>query len=435
MRVQVSIAAALSAIAALLGGAGCSTRCDLHPCDIRKTSCQRATAAGAACLRGVPPIDVPMKVVSRDDYLAQVRGNSAASDLEQQANGASWITAMGLLGLGDPELSLQQAAVDDASWVGGYYSPAEKAITIIDYGQPLDSMDYVAMLAHEYTHALQDRDLDFATFDRTYIRNTDSALAAGALIEGEATVVGDLSYLSQFGTAEDGDEVTDLLHRWQEDERKSALSSANPALLAPMQFRYAFGAGYAWDLRARAGWSGVTERYQQPPVMTTDILAVADMPAWNGASYGHGQDLGALMVPDLPGFQVVSVDSMGAWLFEVFLDRLGIAGPVSQGLRRWLFGDSLAILRQGSDVVVSWRLRIGSANDVVRYLQSRRFSAWSSGDGDVVVVATNNPTLAPLLAPGALTWKPAPSEMPVASGAMAIARAGCRFIQHDGAAR
>lgn len=98
MRLQVLLAALVGTTVAALAVAGCGSRCDLHPCDIRKASCQKATAAGAACLRGVAPVDVPMRVVSRNDYLAQSAG--AATMDPDRAGTAAWITAMGPAGPG-----------------------------------------------------------------------------------------------------------------------------------------------------------------------------------------------------------------------------------------------------------------------------------------------------------------------------------------------
>jgi hypothetical protein len=428
MRLQISLMAPFAAAAALLTW-GCSSRCDLATCDIREPACQRATAAGAACLRGVPPVDVPMKVMSRADYLAQAAREAAADP--QSPDFGAWVAAMGLLGLGAPDLSVAAAAQDGAAWVGGFYSPRTKAITIIDFGQPLDSMAYVSMLAHEYTHALQDREIDFSSFDARYVNDTDSALAVSALVEGEATVVGDLAYLSQFGTDEKAVTWYGLFRGWQTSERKSAREDPNPALLAPLHFPYAFGALYVWDLRARKGWAEVRQSFSAPPIATRPILALADDVAPDLAEASVPvPDLSAHAVPALPGFDFVAVDHLGAWLFETFLERQQHDEDASQATARGLRGDVLAIVKQGESVVVSWRLRLRPelAAPFAAWLRGRRFSAWLDDDGDVVIVATNNPALSPQLVANVLQWKAAPADLAPTAPPMAAHRPlGCRF--------
>ena len=48
--------------------------CGLRLCDIRDAECQRVTAEGAACLRGVEPVTVPVAVVSQDAFVADEAG-------------------------------------------------------------------------------------------------------------------------------------------------------------------------------------------------------------------------------------------------------------------------------------------------------------------------------------------------------------------------
>jgi hypothetical protein len=398
--------------AILLAGAGCSTRCGLVPCDIRDPDCQRRTAEGAACLRGVAPLEVPVVVVPRHQFGPAPGDGSGVIDLD------AWITAMGLLELGSPDLRPVDLAVEQTAWVGGQYSPETKTIVVIDDGEPLDSLGYVGLLAHEYVHALQDRDVDLAAFDRRTIRDTDSALAAGALVEGEAALVEDLAALAQFGSEEGLVPWTRIYQDWQRNQRRNAEREENPVLLAGAHFRYAFGASVVRDLRTAGGWDEVRRLYDTPPVTTRQVLAAVEGTGF--APEATAVDLGDQAVPDLAGFAPTYVDRYGSWLLEVFLQRQGadafaersplVLSPQQVG--QALLGDVLSVWRSGDSVVVCWRLRLtgGIAGSVAQWLQRRRFNAWVPPDnaGDLVIVETNDTSLATSLTP-ALPFKAAPS--------------------------
>jgi hypothetical protein len=404
----------LTAIVLALSALACQAEppCGLGVCDIRDPACQQRTAAAAACLRGSPEISIPMKVVRRDDFV-----NMAVADAQRGGDEAwlrTWARAMSLLTLAPATLEVSQAASAQAGWVGAFYDPQDRSITIIDWGYPLDTMEAVGTLVHEYAHALQDARKPIPSLYE-HAGDFDSQLAVSAAIEGEAVVVEDLATLGLFGTDEGQVDWPKVFGGWQSWVRQQAYASRLPVLLADGDFPYPFGSELVHRVRAAGGWEAVGSLLGNPPLSSRQVLAGEIDGSRLGPAAGLGQEAIPLLTID---FQLLNVDRYGAWVAEIFFQHMHLPDP--PGLARQLETDVLAIHRQkGTEgVVVSWRLRFASGDAAAAVVAAISRAAVSSSavrwaftrDRDAIIVAADGTVQ--LTSPERLAWGPIPPPPP-----------------------
>lgn len=224
--------------------AGCEDApCTPDQCDIRQAGCQRAVMDATSCLSGVDAVDVDVEVISAEDYSRMQA--EAVEDLAMEADVLATQRALALLDLGPAGDTPIDVAIDRADNTAASYSPEDNRVYIIDRGVPLDSKSAVALLVHEFTHALQ-----FGIEDRLPTETpptTDAYLALAATIEGEASWNGDraLKLLVDGSTADVDwrilyDSWVDATWRHYQDEHRKVARARS-------YFAYAFGARFLLD--------------------------------------------------------------------------------------------------------------------------------------------------------------------------------------------
>lgn len=393
---------------ALLGCAQPQNACGLRVCDIRESDCQQATAVAAACLRGVEPVSVPMRVIRSEDWL---RGQSTAAPApELAALHERWNTGLSLLGLAPPGMTLQEANAANAGQVAAFYSNATDGITIIDWGNPLDSLRAVALLVHEYTHALQDHTVGLGAYGQAFGGDNDRSLASGAIIEGEANHVQDLAAIDLYGSPREGVPWDQVFDRYLGAARQRLHASEVPVLLAWAHFRYPFGTAFVNRTWQANGWEGVNGLLQQPPLSTRQILAGPGSP--EPAAGPWLEALGDEAVPVLPAeFVYRHADTLGAWTLETFMRRLGrpdLERTASENLR----GDMFSVFTRDATVVAYWRLRLTTSALADQLAQAMNipdaaWEVWRLGERDLAIGGG-------VLAVRADLWMPIPAPAPPA---------------------
>ncbi len=148
--------------------------------------------------------------------------------------------------------------------VAGFYDPREHVLyTIGDLGlsEELDAMIYV----HELTHALQDQHFsleDLGIYDK---QNDDKAIAALALVEGDATLIIGY-YFATYGKLS----FKMLAQAMMLDSSK--LNAAPYALRRSLMFPYMDGMSFVTKLFAAKGWEGLNDAFEAPPQSSEQIL-------------------------------------------------------------------------------------------------------------------------------------------------------------------
>jgi hypothetical protein len=430
MEVVVKATAAVFVIALISSAVACAPEppCDLRLCDIRERDCQRTVGRSAACLRGQAPADVPIRVMSQEQFLAE--SVAAGEGNVDTVLFARWMAGLTLLGLASPDVSVAEASRESAAWVAAFYNPGDRSITIIDRGRPLDSRGAVTLLVHEYTHALQDLSVGLQTFRTRLADDLDRLLASRAVTEGEATLIEDLAAVGLFGESEKRVPWTDVFSNYQQRARQAALLTKLPVDQSLGHFPYPFGLPYVHGAFRSGGFAAVERLYTEPPVSSAQVLA-----GFSAAGAGPwAEELGSDSVPLLPPrFSLIDTDRFGAWMLEVFVDRLLARSPPSAGLGqarseldgvgRALRADRLSILRDGEtdQTFACWRLRLSTASiaeTLARHLRDRGpWVVWTR-DRDVVLLASGDAEVRKLGTPD-LAFGPLPERPMSASGSAA----------------
>lgn len=257
----------------------------------------------------------------------------------------------------------------------------------------------------------------------------DRALGAGAVIEGDATYIGDLAAAGFFGVG--GNEIpwAQMFARWQDDARYQARRSPLPVTLSSLHFRYPFGTAFTKAALDAAGWTGVDGLFGSVPSGAREVMAgFGAAPPTDGA---WAEDLGADSVPILgDGFVYVGADRLGAWLLDAFLSRHRTYGPGADELPQQLRGDVLSIFHhpETGGAVAVWRLRLGSTEgfallgDASRELHAARVD--QANNDDLVIVAASD-VVALNAVPSAPAYQAIPSAAPAAAPLAGRLEYGC----------
>lgn len=281
--------------------------------------------------------------------------------------------------------------------VAGFYDPRTGELVVeSDTDRGLSGFERV-ILAHELEHALADQVLEFPSYieaDRPAAGAEDAALAAQALIEGDATLTMDAYALSALSFLD-------------------ALRTIGPALAAEqaagdvphyfdasLTFPYFEGSAFACALYKRGGWRAVNRAYAQPPTTSAQIMFPE--------RYFAREDPVAPRAPDSPGhgWRRLSSAAIGAadllWLFDAPGDDRGSALPEAREraaawaggeLHVWARGKRTAVAvalveRRGErDLCASMRLWLARLDEI----RSRKSTSRCRGRSVLVAIA---PTLA-----------------------------------------
>ncbi len=122
-----------------------------------------------------------------------------------------------------------------------------------------------SILAHEYTHALQDQHFDLSRLPLQDVSNDDAALAAACLVEGDAMIVTN-DYVQRFG---DPSAVPSTI--------ASALARAETRdvpsfFLELVGIPYRYGLSFVREIKKKGGWKAVDALYARPPASTEQVM-------------------------------------------------------------------------------------------------------------------------------------------------------------------
>jgi hypothetical protein len=148
--------------------------------------------------------------------------------------------------------------------VAGYYEPKTGEFHLADW---IDLDGQRPIMAHELTHALQDQHFNLRRFEHWPKGNSDSELAAHALIEGDATLtmalyvahnpLRALAFLKSMGAM---------------GLASQELEKAPRALRETLLFPYQQGTDWSKNLYKQGGWERVSKAFTELPQSTEQIL-------------------------------------------------------------------------------------------------------------------------------------------------------------------
>jgi hypothetical protein len=276
------------------------------------------------CRRG-GAVELPaISMVTEAEFL-QAAAQERHEEPDDEARAAAWNHGLAQFGLAPPSYDGEAQRNDMVSDTTAAYFPKERAIRIIDRAEALDDDAAVVTLAHEFVHALQDRELQLADYLRDHASTFDAGLAATAIIEGEAVHYQVLAAIDLAGRQPKELRWEDFYRKFATETQQSADKDSAPYAMARLRFPYAFGGSLisqAWLKRGRAGIDAV---FDQPPTSTHEVLF--------GESDFDG-DVMEVRSQGLPrlsdSFEPRGFATLGAWMARMYGARLNV--PVAD---RW----------------------------------------------------------------------------------------------------
>lgn len=228
---------------------------------------RRAIEQQVSELRGLPfrrPVNyrrIP-RAQLRDVLLQEVREQFTPEEARRYGRA---LEAFGLIPRGLDLMALMIRLYDEQ--VGAFYLPRERALYTFEDLALTTAVDRM-ILAHELVHALQDQHYDLTTWPLHVKDNDDLALAAAALLEGDATVLMTQHYAVHAPpTGMWRDLLTMLL-----GQRTDQLREAPAYLRELMLFPYQAGQRFVLALQMDGGIEALHRAFQNPPTSTEQIL-------------------------------------------------------------------------------------------------------------------------------------------------------------------
>ncbi len=148
--------------------------------------------------------------------------------------------------------------------VAGYYEPKTRQFHLADW---IDVEGQKAVMAHELTHALQDQHFDLRRFEHWPKGESDSEIAAHALIEGDATLAM-VMYISSSPMRA----LTFLKSIGKMGVDTKELDQAPRVIRESLLFPYQEGLNWTRAVYKAGGWSGVSQAFKALPQSTEQIM-------------------------------------------------------------------------------------------------------------------------------------------------------------------
>jgi hypothetical protein len=213
-----------------------------------------------------------------------------------------------------------------------------------------DYLGYL-ILAHEFTHALQDQNFQLGEKMQRVRAETDAELALRSVAEGDATLAGWGYVLGKMdvGTVQ----MLDSDIKTYTKDYTLHTKDGSLAAYEYFNFPYVQGLRFVSEAYKRGGWAAVDALYSDPPESTAQIMEPSlyfDRRTRPLKVVVDGYD------PMLAGWQLVESDTNGELALEVILERnLGINSREITPAYEWA-GDRLVLFRKGGQIAALWMI-------------------------------------------------------------------------------
>jgi hypothetical protein len=328
-------------------------------------------------VRGVPFPGTVASAILHEKDLARILALKLVEDLPAPFN--RFAASLAAAGFFDPDPGLEQKLTTlYARQVAGFYDPAEKKFFIVPERTALAAAEAPALglsaetlledtlLAHELTHALQDRRLDLVPRLKSLRDSSDGTLALEAFLEGEATVVMMDALLTQLP-----EEAKELFGENTLSTMMSGLAAGASVdggegvpsfFVKEMLFPYVGGTAFIQAKKKAGGWPAVDAAYARLPRTTSEILH-PDRAGTARVLLDAGDRPSPANVPR--GMRLLYEDTFGEWMLGALLERAGVANAAPLAAEwqddRIVFFEPKESLGQGPlPVGFVWRLRATS---------------------------------------------------------------------------
>jgi hypothetical protein len=242
--------------------------------------------------------------------------------------------------------------------VAGYYDPKAQQFYLADW---IELEGQKPVMAHELTHALQDQHFNLKRFEKWPKGESDSELAAHALIEGDATLAMTL-YMYK-------NPLVALRAIAAQEIATEQFKQAPRALRESLLFPYEEGSAWATQLYRRGGWEMVSEAFSKLPQSTEQIIHAEKYFAYEAPQKLTLPDLKAVLGPT---WKRIDSDVNGEWGFYLILDEFLNDATDSQRAAAGWGGDRFAIYETGKadEVFVAQLTAWDTAVDATEFFEA-----------------------------------------------------------------
>ena len=300
----------------------------------------------------------------------------------------------------------------------GFYDDDSRKMFLVSEREEFGLLDKI-VFAHEYTHALQDQHFDLSSLPLDLEDNSDIALAALALVEGDA-VLSMNNYMRE--NLDMGDLVAILQEAQQVDQGE--LDSAPQFIQKELLFPYEAGLEFVLELEL---WGGINAAYAELPESTEQIL--------HPEKYMERDSPQEVSMPDIApalGQEWAQLDSdtLGELYVGIYLDTY-IADVMADTAAAGWDGDRYVYLKStDGEKVLAWRTTWDSDADsgeffdaYVAYIAEKSRGAWDlcleddmarlwSTDGQSVYLGASGSDALVVIAPDAIAAQKVVAEFP-----------------------
>jgi hypothetical protein len=148
----------------------------------------------------------------------------------------------------------------------GFYDDEPKELYVVSQKGKLGPLEEI-VLAHEYTHALQDQYFDLSSLPLEEEGNSDLSLAVLSLVEGDATLIQGIYMWTILD-----DNEREALSQELEKFTSEAFDAAPRFIQENLTFPYESGLNFVMALIEQGGWQAIDQAYSDPPQSTEQIL-------------------------------------------------------------------------------------------------------------------------------------------------------------------
>lgn len=353
-------------LAAVTGLAGCgddtSARTDLPYelyCNIADGNCQRQIYNSVATMLEATGFDPPqIRTISVEQHAEEQRSNLDLQDLTGEDPATRGLRLMGFIPEASESLTAEQVEFR-INQIAAYYNSSSDMITVVD--RAYEEINAQALLAHEFTHAIQARQFGFTRVS-SGVDTEDAVLAARSVIEGDAMHTEHAWVYDRLGYAQSEIDWPMILGDYQTRLKEDAADPDVALIDTASLFPYSYGFTFMTELAELTGLRGRETMFETPPGTAFEVMSGprAVLPALDYPDVAHPSPV--------EGHTAKFTDRYGAWYVYGFLRRAGASDDEAWLTALSWRGDELAIYEDGSEVAAVWRARFDDAASIVRDL-------------------------------------------------------------------
>jgi len=208
----------------------------------------------------------------------------------------------------------------------GFYDDELKELYVVSKKGELGPLEEI-VLAHEYTHALQDQYFDLSSLPLEEEGNSDLSIAVLSLVEGDASLVQGIYMWTILDDSE-----REALSQELEELEDEAFDAAPRVIQKNLIFPYESGLDFVMALIEQDEWQAVDQAYSDPPQSTEQIL--------HPEKYLERDEPQAIEMPDLEnalggGWKQVDSDVLGEFNIRIYLETFVDEAEATTAAEGW----------------------------------------------------------------------------------------------------